>query len=530
MKGRHLGYTVWLLCCLLALPRLELKGQPGLGFDEYVAKVLDGFQVPGMAIAVVKDGRTVLSTGYGVKTLGSTDAVDAHTLFPIASNTKAFTATALALLVEEGTIRWDEPVIRYMPWFRMADPWVTEALTVRDLLVHRSGIAPYAGDLLQFPPSTYSRKEVVEKLRYLPLTTSFRSTYAYDNVLYLAAGQLIEEVSGMTWEQFVQTRILNVVGMTESIPYIAAFDSLENVATSHIPIDGTVKPLYTFSRQSIANLTNPAGGMLSNATDMARWLTTQLDSGKTPRGERLFSPKTARELWTGVTPMPIPQAPEWLAPAQQDFTSYALGFRTFTYRGIKAVSHGGALDGFVSHVIFFPSLDLGIAVLTNQQCTNAYQAVINRIVDDYIDSPPFDWLSAYLRAEKQRLQRLDELDSETATKRATGTSPSLDLGQYTGKYRDDWYGDISIANTDSGLRIRFEHSPLLTGRLEHWQYDTFVAIWDTPELRADAFVTFMLDHQGKVARITMTAVSARTDVSFDFHDLDIRPVPAPKTD
>lgn len=514
------------LLCATAVAQAQQGDGLKPDLEGYINEVLTHFRVPGMAVAIVKDGKTVLAEGYGVKTLGSTDRVDGHTLFPIASNTKAFTAAALALLVEAGKIDWDKPVISYLPWFRMANPLVTEELSVRDLLVHRSGLAPYAGDLLQFPPSTYTRKEVVEKVRHIPLATSFRSAYAYDNVLYLVAGQLIEEVTGTPWEQFVQDHVLDVVGMSETQPNISAFDDQPNIATSHIPFGGGIQPLHTFSSQCIGDVTNPAGGILSNATDMAQWLITQLDSGMTPQGKRLFSTQTARELWTGVTPMPVPKLPEWLAPAQQEFTSYALGFRTYTYRGHKAVAHGGALDGFVSHVIFFPDLDLGVAVLTNQQSTNAYNAVINRIVDDYVGAPHHDWLAAYRKSEDQRLARLERLDDETEASRTPGTKPALPLRDYAGKYRDDWYGDISITMADSNLRIQFEHSPLLTGKLTHWHHDTFVAVWDTPELRADAFVSFMLDHKGKIAGIAMKAVSATTDVSFDFHDLDIRPVPA----
>jgi len=223
----------WLtLFAVLALsPRLDAQHPPPRDLDRYVTDVMRAFEVPGVSLAIVKDGQVVLTRGYGVRTLGDATPVDARTLFGIASNTKAFTATALGLLVEEGKLAWDAPVIRYLPWFQMWDPWVTRELTVRDLLVHRSGFGLGAGDLLWWPPTTYDRPEIMRRLRFIKPATSFRSAYAYDNVLYLVAGQLIERVSGSPWEDFVSTRILRPVGMTgATVLHSAAGDTAGNVA------------------------------------------------------------------------------------------------------------------------------------------------------------------------------------------------------------------------------------------------------------------------------------------------------------
>src|SRR4051794_16830902 len=236
-------------------------------FDEYVRRVMQTFAVPGVSVAIVKDGKVVLARGYGVRRLGEPAPVDARTRFGIASNTKLFTATALALLVEEGKIEWDKPVITYLPAFAMSDPYVTHELTVRDLLVHRSGLGLGAGDLLWWPPSTYNRKEIARRIRYIPLSTSFRSAYAYDNVLYLVAGELIEAVSGKSWEDFVRSRILARGGMTGSNVRHSDATKKGNVATPHAAVEGKVRPIAPFDSDN----TNPAGGINSNAEDMAKW-------------------------------------------------------------------------------------------------------------------------------------------------------------------------------------------------------------------------------------------------------------------
>jgi CubicO group peptidase (beta-lactamase class C family) len=303
----------------LPAPVLGQDVPPGL--DQVVSRVMQTFEVPGMAVAIVKDGKVLAARGYGVKTLGKPDPVDAQTLFGIASNTKLFTATALGLLVEDGLIEWDTPVVRYVPWFAMWDAWVTQNITVRDLLVHRSGLGLGAGDLLWWPPSTYNRKEIAYRLRYLPPVTSFRSAYAYDNVLYTVAGEVIEAVSGLPWEEFVQTRILDRVGMLGSNVRHSAAEEGGNVATPHARVDGTVRPVKPFGSDN----TNPAGGINASAGDIAKWLIVQLDSGRTGSDVRLFSEETARQLWTTVVPRDPGVPPNELAPLRGGFLGYALG-------------------------------------------------------------------------------------------------------------------------------------------------------------------------------------------------------------
>jgi CubicO group peptidase (beta-lactamase class C family) len=509
----------------LTVPAVGLSAQqpaaPPRDLDAYVARVMRTFEVPGIALAIVKDGKVVVAKGYGVRRLGDTTLVDARTRFGIASNTKAFTATALGLLVEEGKLDWDAPVQRYLPWFQLSDPYVSREMTVRDLLVHRSGLGLGAGDLLWWPPSTYDRKAIARRLREIPLATSFRSAYAYDNVLYLIAGEVIEAVSGQTWEDFVGTRILARVGMTNSTVRHSDAEAEGNIAAPHAEIDGTVHPVNPFASDN----TNPAGGINAGAEDMAKWLLVQLDSGRLGDGSRLFSPRTTRQLWTLVTPMPIGDPPPGLTALRANFRGYALGFEVRDYRGQKLVTHTGGLPGYVSKVAMLPDLRLGVAVLTNQESGAAFESITYRILDHYLGIRPYDWAEAY----RTLMARFDSMtaarERQTVATRDSASGPSLPLARYAGTYRDAWYGDVVIALEDGKPVIRFTHTPSLVGDLTHWQYDTFVARWRDRELRADAFVTFALNPDGSIDRVTMRAVSPATDFSFDFQDLLLRPVP-----
>ncbi len=482
---------------------------------------MTAFEVPGLSLTVVKDGKVVVARGYGVRKLGAPDAVDARTRFGIASNTKVFTATALGILVDEGKLRWDASVIDYLPWFQMSDPYVTREMTVRDLLVHRSGLGLGAGDLLWWPSSTYNRREIAQRLRYLPLATSFRSAYAYDNVLYLIAGEVIEAVSGQSWEDFVSSRILSKVGMTSSNVRHSDAAKEGNVATPHAVVDGKVRPIAAFDSDN----TNPAGGINSNAEDMAKWLLVLLAEGQLADGSALIAPATARQLSTLVTPIPIgPGQPE-LRDLGPSFNGYGLGLGLRDYRGHKLMTHTGGLPGYVSKVAMIPDARLGLAILTNQESTAAFEAIADHIMDAYLGAQTSDWIAAF-QAIQRRAAAASTLSVQTATaSRAADSKPSLPLDGYAGKYRDAWYGDMTIASVGRGLTITFDRTPLLTGALEHWQYDTFVARWTDRELRADAFVTFALTPDGAIDTVKVRAVSPETDFSFDFQDLLFKRIP-----
>ena len=493
---------------------------PPADLDQYVARAMRTFAVPGLALSVVKDGRVVVARGYGVRKLGEPAPVDARTLFGIASNTKLFTATALGLLVEERKIEWDAPVVRYLPAFQMWDPYVTRELTVRDLLVHRSGLGLGAGDLLWWPASTYDRKEIARRLRFIQPATSFRSAYAYDNVLYLVAGELIETISGQSWEDFVSSRILAKVGMDGSNVRHSAAAGNGNIAVPHAPINGVVRPISPFDSDN----TNPAGGINAGADDMAKWLLVQLAHGRLADGSRLFSENTWRQLTTMVTPMPIGNPAPELAALRPNFRGYALGLNVLDYRGRKVLMHSGGLPGYVSRVMMIPDEGVGIAVLTNQESGEAFDAIAYRIADHYLGAPATDWVGAYQKVAARQEASSTDADRNTASARDGSSRPSLSPAKYAGTYVDAWYGDITITQEAEKLVMRFSHTPLLVGDMEHWQHDTFAVRWRDRELRADAFVTFALNPDGSIDQAKMRAMSPSTDFSFDFQDLLLRPV------
>ena len=522
MRPRRLFilFFIWLGIVTSAFAQTAAPTAPP-DLDTFVARVMKTFEVPGLSVAIVKDGQVVLARGYGVRRLGDAAPVDGKTRFGIASNTKVFTATALGLLVEEGKLRWDAPVVQVLPWFQMWDPYVTREITVRDLLVHRSGLGLGAGDLLWWPASTYDRKEIARRLRFIRPATSFRSAYAYDNVLYLIAGEVIEAVSGRSWEDFVAERILKKVGMTDSNVRHSDATEAGNVAVPHAEVDGTVRPIKPFNSDN----TNPAGGINSSAEDMAKWVIVQLNEGALPDGTRLFSQRTSRELTTLVTPMPIPASvPPEMTPLRMNFRGYALGLDVRDYRGRKMVTHTGGLPGYLSMVSMIPDAKLGVVVLTNQESGEAFDAISYHVLDYYLNAPGIDWLGAYEKVRAQSQARVAAAGKQATAARNASSTPSLPLAQYAGTYNDAWYGNIEIASESGKLVMKFGHTPSLVGDLEHWQYDTFVVRWRDRELRADAYVTFSIDPDGRIDQAKMRAVSPATDFSFDFQDLLLRPV------
>jgi CubicO group peptidase (beta-lactamase class C family) len=481
---------------------------------------MERFEVPGLSVAIVKDDQVVLARGYGVRELGGSAPVDAETLFGIASNTKVFTATALGILVEEGKLEWDAPVVRFLPSFQMYDPWVTRQITVRDLLVHRSGLGLGAGDLMFWPPTDFTRPELVERLRYIPPATSFRSAYAYDNVLYPVAGEVIAAVSGSSWEDFVRTRILLPAGMTGSDVRLSHPDSVPNAAMTHARIDGRIRTVTPYA----GDVVNPAGGIFSNARDMARWVMVQLDSGRVAGGgPRVFGPSVTTELWKPVTPMPFGEPPPELAPQRHDFHFYALGLNARDYRGKRILTHTGGLPGYLSQVTFIPELKLGVVVLTNQESGEAFNAISYHVLDHYMGAPAWDWLAGYTVVKERNERALAEFESKQSAERNAASLPSLPLDAYADTYRDAWYGEIAIGKEEEGLVIRFSRSPDLVGDLEHWQYDTFLVKWRKRELRADAFITFSLNPDGSIERALMKPASPAVDFSYDFQDLLLKP-------
>lgn len=513
-------FLVFFLSGIITATTAQQKNVVPPGLDSYISRVLQTFDVPGMAVSIVKDGKVLLAKGYGVKELGGNAPVDENTMFLIASNTKAFTATALAMLVEEKKIKWEDPVINYIPWFRTSDPYVTMHLTVRDILVHHSGIPAYAGDLMLFPPSVYNRRQILEKLKYIPIVHDFRTVYAYDNILYLAAAEVISAVSGMEWEEFIKTRIFDKAGMTHSLSRYSDLSDSMNRASAHSFFHGSLRLID--HRKNIGDAGDPVGGIVSTSSDMAKWLITQLDSGKTPSGERIFNPVSTRELWKIVRPIPVSKVSPYIKPAQQDFFGYALGFRTYNYGKYKVVGHGGKLEGFVSQVAMVPGLNLGIAVLTNQESSEAYWSVIYHVLDYYMKNQAFDWLAGYKKIYDADLAELKADQEKSLVKKTDTAAAGIPAEKYAGTYRDDILGNITIKKEEKGMVMRFVNNLNFVADLEPFQYNTLIAKFRDSDMKADAYVSFALNADGSVERIKMRLIDPASLLDFD--DLLLKPV------
>lgn len=515
---------IYLLPVLLLLAALAAaQSVVPADLDSYVARSMKEFEVPGLALVVVKDGRVAYTKGYGVRKLGDPAPVDENTLFGIASNTKAFTAASLAILVDEGKLSWDDKVIKHMPSFRVADPYITNELTVRDLLSHRAGLGLGQGDLLYFPPTDYTPAEVVERGRYFKPVSSFRSRYAYNNFMFEVAAQLVAQVSGMRYDEFVSKRIFAPLGMNNSLVTAAAYKPGGDWATPHSRgwrLEGKLEPIAV----TVDNAWEGAAGIKSSVADLSKWVAMQLDSGKLPDGKPLFSEAAQRQMWTMHTPIAISmsQVPG-LVPSRPQFAGYGLGWSLRDYRGHKIVSHGGALTGMVSTVQLVPDQHLGIVVLTNQEETSAYMAVVYHILDHVLGAPENDWIGAYREQRATMMKRANDAEQKDSAARTADVRPAIPNSRVSGRYHDDWYGDITIGEDSGKLVLRFTHTPIMVADLQFWQFDTFKAVFRDKTV-PDAYVTFQFNDEGKVDRITMKATNDLADFSFDYQDLMFGPV------
>ncbi len=480
----------------------------------------------GISIAIVENGKTTLSRGWGERKLGESAKVDSATIFQTGSTGKAMTAAALAILVDEGKIAWDDPVIKHMPWFRMHDAWVTREITVRDLLVHRSGLGLGQGDLMFVPRTNLTRRQTAERVAFLKPKTSFRAAYAYDNILYAVAGQLIEEVTGKTWEVFMRDRVLRAGGMKHATSDSEDRFRIPNRSWPHARLSGALRGLgpqqVLDERDELGRNGAPAGGLAMSADDMAAWLKIQLAHGALPDGKRLFSEKQALQMWNPVVTMPISSLPETLAPAKPNYQAYALGWQVQDYRGHRIISHGGGVFGSITRVVIIPDRNIAYAIMLNSEESGLLLGLHYMLLDHYLRVPDYDWPTKWQSWYEARLEGGRAFVTQ-AKAAPVKVGPSLDPARYAGRYRDPWYGDIVIAATPAGLTIDFTSTPRMKGRLKHWQYDSFVSEYDDKAIEP-AYVTFALDSDGNVTGVTMKAVSPIADFSWDYHDLDLKPV------
>lgn len=492
MTQRRLVATLVLAA---AAPAAAQQG-PLRGLDDYVTRALAAWEAPALAVAVVRNDSVVHARGYGVRELGRPEPATAQTVFAIGSTSKAFTSALLGMLVDQGRVGWDDPATRHLPGFQLFDPYVTREITIRDLLTHRSGLA--RGDRL-WAGSGMSREEVLRRVRFLEPSWSFRSTYGYQNIMFLAAGELAGRVLGTSWDAAVAERIFAPLGMRRSVTSVGPLKGMDDVATPHEWLDGKVTPVEWLDIDNIG----PAGSINSSVADMAQWIRLHLGLG-TVAGRKLIDSATVREMHTLQMHIRPSQTDEKLWP-ESHLMGYGLAWSLRDYRGVKIVSHGGAIRGMRAWVALVPERRLGVVVLTNLAESSLPTALGMRVIDQHLGAPVKDWSALYLAETRAARERAAAERRRIVAARLSGTAPSLALDRYAATYADSMYGEIRVTKEGPGLVIRF--GPQFLGDLEHWHLDTFESVWRN-RAQGRGFVTFRLDPRGQVSALEIPGLAS----------------------
>lgn len=479
--------------------------------DAYADTVLNTWKGPGMAIAIVKDDKVVFQKGYGVQKLGENTPVDPNTIFAIASNSKAFATAAIAILVDEKKLNWDDKVSKYLPDFQMYDPWVTSELTIRDLVTHRVGLDTFSGDLLWYE-TTYTPDEILARVKYLKPVSSFRSRYGYQNLMFIAAGRITEKVSGRSWCQFVTERILRPLEMNRTVCSVKDLPD-PNAAWPHNESGGKLRVLH----RGNVDGSSAAAALNSSVSDLTKWVRTQLNGG-TFAGKTIFSESQGWAMHQQYMAQQIGMQAAKNNPTRH-FSGVGMGWFAYNYHGRKIINHSGGLDGMLSFTVLIPEEKAGFVVLTNSE-SPAFSIMMNKIRDVLVDAPKRDWNAESQTQVANNKKLADEARAKVDAARIMGTKPSLSIANYAGTYGDNLYGDVTISQENGRLVMRFGPSPNFVADLEHWHLDTFEIKW-RPSVAYNfprGFVTFTIDKNGKTDRLTVD----QPNNDFWFYELDLR--------
>ena len=476
---------IWLIALFTPVNSSALSLE---GFEADVEKSMKMWQVPGLAMAIVQDGKLVFSKGFGVRKLGEAAPVDSQTLFAIGSSSKAFTATALAMLVDEGKIDWDTPVVGILPRFRLSDPWVSGILCLRDMLSHRSGLK--GADILWIWKENYlNREQILARMQYEPMAFPFRTKWHYNNLMFLAAGQMIPALTGVSWDKFIQKRIFAPLGMKSSNTSIRQLSGQKNLAAPHVLENGKVEPIKYRSVDMMA----PAGAINSNITDMSKWLRFQL-AGCVWKGKTMVKPKTVNQMRSPQISMPIPYPTEALPGAH--FLGYGLAWFLQDYQGIKVVHHGGNIDGMTALVALVPEKDFGFVILSNLDCTRLRDVLMYELLDRLLGRRQADWNGYFMALEKKDRAAVQEGILKRRKARKKDTKPSLALKDFCGEYEHPYFGKVQISLKKGSLCYRYQTKEV---GLSHWHYNSFQRPnWSIEEPGIE-LVTFELDSNGKAS-------------------------------
>lgn len=487
--------------------------------DQLVEKSMAKFKVAGVAVAIVKDGKIIHQKGYGVKSVNSKKPVNEHTNFEIASNSKAFTTAALAILVEEGKLSWDDKVVKYIPEFSMYNEYVTANFNIQDLLTHRSGLGLGAGDLMFFPDgSDFTMKDILSNFQHFEPVSAFRTKFDYDNLLYLVAGEVTARISGMSWEDFISKRIFEPLQMDNSYSALSKMKDKSNMAMPHSTGTGTFREIALYEDM----INGAAGGIISNVNDLSNWMLVHLNKGKygPDLGKQLFTQASQREMWKIHTTTSFGQNPRY----NSHFAGYGLGWGLIDIKGNLSVSHTGGLPGMLSKTIMIPDLNLGVVVLTNTENGGGglFTVVTQTIIDSYLGLDSFDWLENSYKRFQANENAGDSVTTKVWETVKTADHSHIKNTDFTGIYEDKWFGKMEVFVKDNQLWIKSFRSPKLTGPMSFYKANSFAIKWEYQDMNADAFAIFSLDEEGKAQSIKMKGISPNIDFSFDFQDLDLR--------
>jgi CubicO group peptidase (beta-lactamase class C family) len=495
---RLIGIAVALLVATVT-PSHAQQAPPPAGFpaalDAYLAKAVADWEVPGMAIAIVRNDSVLVAKGYGVRQLGRPERVDEHTVFGIASLTKSFTATAAAMLVDDGKLEWDAPARRYLPSLTFRDPYLTENVSIRDLLSHRTGL--HASNMA-WVMTGVDRTEMIRRARYLEPEAPFRTREVYSNVGYLIAGEAIAAAAGMPYEEVIRQRIFAPLGLRNTTIGDAAVAREANRVMPHAFIGGVQRPIAWSDIDVIA----AAGSVNSSAADMAQWLRFQMGDG-TFAGRRLVSAEALWQIHFPQTVVAVTAAME-RARLVEGWPGYAMGWNVMDYRGHPMLWHSGNADGQPSIMAILPHDHVGAVVMVNTWGAGLlHTLLLNRILDEYLGYPPRDWSGEALPRKAAIRAGYDDAVREMATTRVSGTAPSHPLAAYAGVYVDSLYGPQTIALENGHLTLRMGAGEVAD--LSHWHYDTFLVTFRNPLFREvyASLLTFSSAASGRVALLTL---------------------------
>lgn len=483
--------------------------------EAYIQKCMTEWEIPGMAVGIVKNDTLIFAKGFGIREIGKPEKVDENTMFGIASNTKAFTAAALATLVDEGKIKWDDKVTDYIPYFEMYDPFVTHEMTIRDLLCHRSGLKTFSGDLV-WDATTYTREEIIRRIKYLKPVYSFRSHYSYSNLMFLTAGEIIPKVTGKSYDEYIKEKFFEPLGMKNTNTTIKKHAEYKNLAIPHAKNNGKIVPVKYISWDNIA----PAGGINSTVNDMSKWIKMQLSNG-TYDNHVYFTKDAQSEMWSSQTVENISKFDEYMFPSMH-FHSYGLGWDLFDYHGRKIVNHSGGLDGMISQLVLVPEEKLGFVILTNNINYLPYTlmySILDRFLTTEEGKDYSSILVKYVKASEQNKIKAYEEAEQTRDK---NSKPSLALEKYCGTYGGDLYGKATITLKNGKLNLQFVPAPDFFSVLEHWQYDAFVVEFKNFPSLPKGKVNFILNQNGEVDEFKIDVPNP----DFDFTELTFKKIQA----